>query len=229
MRLLLIDHGCCDLPDTRVHHWRRELETLGVRASVCGPSTVSHLKEQHAGLHGIHLHDIAAASGALLKAVQSGESEALLNASATVSPRLLGLIRETARQMVAEAVDTHGPDVIFVLHAGILTDLAIETGIPVAVHVSLTDLAAAGSRQSMRDFITSSLGSCNAIVAADVATAELLGQEWLSIDSQALDAAASRVEVWPLEHGSATAMLSLCHRVLDRRREAGHGFFAARE
>ena len=212
MRLLLIDHGCCDLPDTRVHHWRRELETLGVRASVCGPSTVSHLKEQHAGLHGIHLHDIAAASGALLKAVQSGESEALLNAIATVSPRLLGLIRETARQMVAEAVDTHGPDVIFVLHAGILTDLA-----------------AAGSRQSMRDFITSSLGSCNAIVAADVATAELLGQEWLSIDSQALDAAASRVEVWPLEHGSATAMLSLCHRVLDRRREAGHGFFAARE
>ena len=151
MRLLLIDHGCCDLPDTRVHHWRRELETLGVRASVCGPSTVSHLKEQHAGLHGIHLHDIAAASGALLKAVQSGESEALLNAIATVSPRLLGLIRETARQMVAEAVDTHGPDVIFVLHAGILTDLAIETGIPVAVHVSLTDLAAAGSRQSMRD------------------------------------------------------------------------------
>ena len=111
----------------------------------------------------------------------------------------------------------------------ILTDLAIETGIPVAVHVSLTDLAAAGSRQSMRDFITSSLGSCNAIVAADVATAELLGQEWLSIDSQALDAAASRVEVWPLEHGSATAMLSLCHRVLDRRREAGQGFFAARE
>ena len=68
---------------------------------------------------------------------------------AGVPSRLLGLARETALQIIAEAADALYPDTIFVLHAGILTDLAVETGAPVVVHVSAADLAATPDRPSL--------------------------------------------------------------------------------
>ena len=148
MRILLIDHGCCDHPHTRIHRLREALVTAGASVAVCGPSSLHGLDEQPTGMHGIHLHDIAAANRRLLAAVRDGAPEAFLAAVADVPSRLLGLARETARQVIAEAADALYPDAIFVLHAGILTDLAVETGAPVAVHVSRADLEAAAARRS---------------------------------------------------------------------------------
>ena len=112
MRILLVDHGCCDHPHTRVHTLRAELGTLGVEANVCGPSSVPGLERQPAGMHGIHLHDVAAASRPLLAAVREGSAEAFLAAVGAVPARLLGLVRETARQTIAEATDSSDPDAI---------------------------------------------------------------------------------------------------------------------
>ena len=61
MRLLLIDHGSCDPPTTRVHPLRSRLASEGFETLVCGPASVSNLLGQTPGLHGIHLLDIAAA------------------------------------------------------------------------------------------------------------------------------------------------------------------------
>jgi hypothetical protein len=214
MRILLIDHGCCDHPHTRVHRLREGLEALGIKSAVCGPSTLPGLVEQPRGMHGIHLHDVAAASRSFLAAVKDGSPETLLDAVAGVPSRLLGLARETARQMIAEATDTLYPDAIFVLHAGILADLAIETGAPVVVHVASGDLVAAASRPSLRNLVAAAIGSSEIIVAADEATAEAVKTEWLS---EAPDAE-PRTQVWPLAADCAAKISIACRAARTRRR-----------
>lgn len=213
MRILLIDHACCDAPHGRVHAVHDGLIAAGARAAVCGPSSASGLESSHPGFHGIHLHDVAAASHALLAAVREGSAEALLAAVAGVPARLLGLVRETARQMIAEAVDALDPEAIFVVHAGILADLAIETGAPVVVHVAAGDLAAAAARPSLRRLVGSALGSCGVVVAADEATAATLRESWLEPDA----IAEGRCETWRLDAGRADRVLAACRRAATRR------------
>lgn len=221
MRLLLIDHGCCDPPGTRVHALRAALRDHAVVAVACGPSSVPSLAEQPAGLHGIHLHDIAAANRRFLAAVRDGSPAAFLAATAVVSPGLLGLAREAARQTIAEAVDAVDPEAIFVLHAGILTDLAIETGIPVAVHVSLSDLAAADGAAAMRTLVAAAIGSCNAVVAADDATAAVLREHWLAAEGEWHEPPEA-IAVWPIgDECRAAAIAAACRDALAHRRGPG--------
>ena len=199
MRILLIDHGCCDHPHTRVHRLREGLEAAGVTVAVCGPSR----------LHGLD------ANRRFLAAVQDGGPEAFLMAVADVPSRLLGLARETARQMIAEAADALYPDAIFVLHAGILTDLAVETGAPVVVHVATADLEAAAGRPSLKRLVRSVLGSCDGIVAADAAVAESLLRDWLGGDAEQC----LRCETWPIDGADAAArVVGACAAALARRR-----------
>lgn len=217
MRILLIDHGCCDLPDTRIHRLRAGLEAIGMEVAVCGPSAVPGLEVRPPGLYGIHLHDVAAGSRAFLAAVRDGSAEAFLGAVADVKSRLLGLARETARQMIDEAADALYPDAIFVAHAGILTDLAVETGAPVVVHVSAVDLAAAAGRPSLRRLVGGAIGSSSLVVAADGDTAAALRREWIGAD----DDAARRIQVWPLDAAAAPRIASACGLALARRRGEG--------
>ncbi|MEI6240066.1 MAG: hypothetical protein WCR51_06735 [Planctomycetia bacterium] len=211
MRLLVIDHGCCDPPATRVHALRAALRDHGGAAVACGPSSIPGLAEQPPGLHGIHFHDIAAANRGFLAAVRDGSPAAFLAATGGISPSLLGLARETARQTIAEAVDTVDPAAIIVLHAGILADLAIETGVPVVVHVAAADLDAAAGSQRLAELVTATLGSAESIVAADAETARRLGADWLDTDT------AAACETWPATPESAALMLAACHRAIDRR------------
>jgi len=212
MRILLIDHGCCDHPHTRIHRLRTGLAAAGASVAVCGPSSLHGLDEQPAGMHGIHLNDIAAANRRLFAAVQNGAPEAFLAAVADVPARLLGLARETARQVIAEAAD---PDAIFVLHAGILTDLAVETGAPVVVYIADADLRAAASRPSLRRLVMSALGSSDGIVAADLATSTALRQSWLGDDADQC----TRCETWPIDVSDAAARVAAaCAAALARRR-----------
>ena len=217
MRILLVDHACCDPPHTRVHALRAGLESLAVEAAVCGPSSVPSLAVPQPGLHGIHLHDVAAASRKLLAAVRDGSPEAFLSATAAVPARLLGLVRETARQMIAEAVDAFDPEAIFVLHAGILADLAIETGAPVVVHVAAGDLAAAAERPSLRRLVGAAIGSSGMVVAADATTALVLERHWLPADA----ITDGRVETWPVGDARVDRVLATCRRAAARRRPAG--------
>jgi hypothetical protein len=214
MRILLIDHGCCDHPHTRVHRLREDLERLGARSAVCGPSSVPGLEVQPPGMYGIHLHDVAAASRGFLAAVKDGSPEAFLTAVAGVSARLLGLARETARQMIAEAVDAVDPDAIFVLHAGILTDLAVETGAPVVVHVAAGDLAAAADRPSLRRLVAAAIGSSDGIIAADDTTKAKLLEDWLRGDAEA----AGRCLTWPLTDAAGSDVAAACRQAAARRR-----------
>ena len=221
MRLLIIDHGCCDYPAGRAHRCRRRLEELGDHAAVCGPSSVPNLVEQHPGMHGIHLNDIAAASRAFLAAVRDGSPEAFLSAVTAISPGLLGLVREAARQTIAEAVDSVDPEAIFVLHAGILTDLAIETGVPVAVHVAPSDLAAADGVAAMRTLVAAAIGSCNAVVAADADTAATLRSRWLAAEGERHEPAEA-IAVWPLDADCrAAAIATACREALAHRHGPG--------
>lgn len=213
MRILLVDHGCCDPPHTRIHALRTPLEAAGCTVAVCGPSTANAFEEQPPGMHGIHLHDVAAASHEFLAAVREGSPEAFLRATAHVPSRVLGLARETARQMVAEAADAIFPDAIFVLHAGILADLAVETGAPVVVHVSAADLEAATSRPSLKRLVLSALGSSDRIVAADDAVAARLA-EWLGNDADTQ----GRREIWPFDADAAPRVADACRLALARRR-----------
>ena len=213
MRILLIDHGCCDHPHTRVHRLREGLEALGCTVAVCGPSTVHSLEEQPRGMHGIHLHDVAAASREFLAAVRDGRPEAFLRVTSRVPSRVLGLARETARRMIAEAADEAWPDVIFVLHAGILADLAVETGSPVIVHVSRTDLEASAARPSLDRLVMGAIGSSDRIVAADEETA-LAVRERIGDDEDFR----SRCDVWPYADDCAARVHDACRRALARRR-----------
>jgi hypothetical protein len=163
-------------------------------------------------MFGIHLHAIAAASHRFLAAVQEGSPESLLAAVPLLSPRLLGSVRETARQLIAEAVDACDPDAIFVMHAGILTDLAVETGAPVAVHVSQADLESAASKPAMRTLVARALGSCELVAAADAAAAAALHAGWLEPD------AITAADVWPLAPESAGHMAAACRTAVVRRR-----------
>jgi hypothetical protein len=213
MRILLIDHGCCDPPHARVHALRAGLEAAGCTVAICGPSTANAFEEQPAGMHGIHLHDVAAASRGFLAAVRDGTPEALLKVVPTVPARLLGLARETARQIIAEAADAIFPDAIFVLHAGILADLAVETGAPVVVHVSAVDLEAAAGRPSLKRLVVSALGSSDRIVAADHAVAGAV-TTWLGDDADVR----SRCDTWPFDASAAPHVAEACRRALARRR-----------
>jgi hypothetical protein len=159
-------------------------------------------------MFGIHLHDIAAASRKLHAAVTAGDARTLLAALAGVSPRLLGLVRETARQAVAEAVDTFGPDVIFVLHAGILADLAIETGVPVALHVTAPDLAAAAGGR-VRELVLAAIGSCAVVGVDAVDTAAVIRSDWAD------DAPLAR-EPWAAEPAAAPLVLAVCEAAIQR-------------
>jgi hypothetical protein len=195
-----------------VHHYRAALDRLGVAAAVCGPSSVPQLEMQHTGMYGIHLHAVAAASHRLLAAVREGSAEQFLRAVPAISPRLLGSVRETARQLIAEAVDAIDPDVIFVMHAGILTDLAAETGAPVVAHVARADLASAATKPLMRQLVTRGLGSCEAVVAEDEAAAAAIADGWLEAEDSA------GVEIWPLDAGSVDRLVASCQTALARRR-----------
>jgi hypothetical protein len=213
MRILLIDHGCCDPPVTRVHALRHALEQAGIGAAVCGPSAVPGLEQQQPGMFGMHLDDVAAASRRLLTAVRSGDATAFLTTVATVPARLLGLVRETARQTIAEATDAVDPDAIFVLHAGILTDLAVETGAPVVVHVSAADLAAAEGRPSLKRLVAGAVGSCGVVVADAEETAGVLRRDWLSGDPE------GRCEVWSITDVAVAAvpLAAACRRAVASR------------
>jgi len=214
MRVLLVDHGCCDPPDTRVHACRAALVRLGVEPLALGPASTSSLEAETPGLRGVHLHDIAAANKRFLRAVRDGSPAAFLAASAAISPSLLGLVRETARQTIAEAVDAFNPDAIFVIHAGILADLAIETGVPVALHVSGADLIAAAASDRIRDLVISTLSSVEALIATDGETAEVLARDWLDHDESDEGPAC---EVWPVSAAAAPALLAACERARGRR------------
>ncbi|NBW97586.1 MAG: hypothetical protein EBR28_12885 [Planctomycetia bacterium] len=208
MRLVVIDHGCCDPPATRVHALISALREAGAEVVACGPSSIPGLAEQPPGLRGVHLHDIAAANRRFLAAVRDGRPEVLLAALARVSPGLLGLAREAARQTIAEAVDAFDPDAIFVLHAGILAELAIETGVPVAVHVSAADLDAADPREPLSDLVAAALGSAESIIAADSETARRLQAEWLDGDV---------CDTWPIDSTAAPRILAACRAAIARR------------
>ena len=212
MRVLLVDHGCCDHDHTRVHRCRTALADVGVVATVCGPSSVPRLEEHHPGMFGIHLHAIAAASHRFLAAVRDGSPESLLAAIPLLPPRLLGSVRETARQLIAEAVDACDPYAIFVMHAGILTDLAVETGAPVAVHVSRADLEAAAAKPAVRSLVARALGSCEVIAAADAAAAAALRDGWPEAEAVATE------HVWPLAEESAARLAAACRAAVARRR-----------
>ena len=213
MRILLVDHGCCDHPRTRIHGLRQTLEAAGCTVAICGPSTVNAFEEQPPGIHGIHLHDVAAASREFLAAVREGSPEAFLRAAAHVPSRVLGLARETARQMVAEAADAIFPDAIFVLHAGILADLAVETGAPVVVHVAAADLEAAAARPSLKRLVVAALGSSDRVIAADDAVAATLA-DWLGDDAETR----SSHEIWPFDEAAAPRVAEACRLALARRR-----------
>ncbi|MFM9197957.1 MAG: hypothetical protein ACKOWG_19900 [Planctomycetia bacterium] len=101
---------------------------------------------------------------------------------------------------------------IFVMHAGILTDLAAETGAPVVAHVAQGDLAAAATKPLMRTLVGRALGSCEAVVAADAATAAALQAGWLAADEQ------TPQETWPLAPESADRIAATCRTALARRR-----------
>jgi len=215
MRILLIDHGCCDPPATRVHACREQLERLSAVPLACGPASVPSIEAQIPGLHGIHLHAIASASRIFLQAIHDGSPAAFLAATAAISPRLLGSVRETARQTIAEAVDAFDPDAIFVLHAGILADLAIETGVPVALHVAAGDLAIAAGAERIRDLVAAAIGSAEALFAEDEATAAAIAQDWLDQDDPSERRQAAVFAAGP---DQAAQILAACEQALARRR-----------
>lgn len=208
MRILLIDHANCDPPHTRAHQLRAALNLVRVRATVCGPASVPSLADQPQGMFAIHLLDTVAASRKLHAAVQAGGAEAFLAAVAGVSPRLLGLVRETARQGIAEAVDAVNPEAIFVIHAGILADLAIETGLPVAVHVADGDLALATG--PVRELVAAAVGSCGCVATASATTAAALRADW--VDDPPLVK-----EPWAIGPEAAEHVVEACRAAVRRR------------
>ena len=210
MRVLLVDHGCCDPPTTRAHRYRAQLARQRIEALICGPAEAPPgLPAGH--LHRIDLQGMAAASPLLLHLLRDGTAQAFLQATGDLPGPLLGVVRESARQTLAAAVDALDPDVIFVLHAGILADLAVETGAPVAVHVVHSDVARyrhAAPTQA-RELVAAALASAELVIAADEATAQELQQHWLD-DTPHLP-------VWPLEEGAGELIAAACRTALQRR------------
>jgi hypothetical protein len=211
MRVLLVDHDCCNPPTTRVHRYRAQLAQQGIEALICGPAEASHGLPA-GGLHHIDLQDMAAASPLLLHQLREGTAQAFLQATGDLPGHLLGVVRETARQTLAAAVDALDPDVIFVLHAGILADLAVETGAPVAVHVAHSDVARYRHTPptQARELVAAALASAELVIAADQATAQELRQHWLD-DTLSLP-------IWPLEDGAGKPIAAACRTALQRRR-----------
>ena len=212
MRVLLVDHGCCDPPTTRAHRYRAQLAQQGIETLICGPAEASPGPGLAAGgVHRIDLQDMAAASPLLLHLLRHGTGQAFLHSTGDLPGQLLGVVRESARQTLAAAVDALDPDVIFVLHAGILADLAVETGAPVAVHVAHSDVARyrhAAPTQA-RELVAAALASAELVIAADAATAQELQQHWLD-DTPPLP-------VWPLEDGAGDLIAAACRTALQRR------------
>lgn len=216
MRLLLVDHGCCDPPHSRVFRCRDWLLPERIEVLACGPASVSALAAPTPGLHGIHLRDIAAANRTFARAVRDGTPQAFLDTSPTIPAPLLGLVRETARQAIAEAVDGFDPAVILVLHAGIFADLAVETGVPVAIHVGPADLPAARQDERVHALVAAALVSAEVVMAADATTERLLKAEWL-------DVAATNVGAVAGVDASGGPALAAAVRLAARQRGGGGG------
>jgi hypothetical protein len=216
MRLLLVDHGCCDPPHSRVFRCRDWLLPERIDVLACGPASVSALVAPTPGLHGIHLRDIAAANRKFARAVRDGTPQTFLDTSPTIPAPLLGLVRETARQAIAEAVDDFDPDVILVLHAGIFADLAVETGVPVVVHVGPHDLSAARHDERVHLLVSAALASAEVVMAADPTTEALLTAEWL-------DAAATNIGPTADVDEHCGPFLAEAVRLAARRRGGGGG------
>lgn len=216
MRLLLVDHGCCDPPHSRVFRCRDWLLSERIEVLACGPASASALEAPTPGLHGIHLRDIAAANRKFARAVRDGTPQSFLDISPTIPAPLLGLVRETARQAIAEAVDGFDPAVILVLHAGIFADLAVETGVPVVVHVGPADLTAARHDQRVLLLVSAALASAEVVMAADSTTEALLTAEWL-------DAAATNIGPVAEVDDRCGRVLAKAVRLAAQRRGGGGG------
>ncbi len=125
-----------------------------------------------------------------------------------LSDEELAVARENARQAVYRAVDDENPDVILVLHAGAIADLAVETGVPLVVHAALADLEAAGEGV-VRDLVASSLGAADIVVADDAETGRVLRRDdWLPAD----------VDVEIVPRADAAKLVAACRRASERRR-----------
>ena len=125
-----------------------------------------------------------------------------------VEPDELAAARESARRAIDLAVDREDPEVILVLHAGVIADLAVETGVPVVVHVALIDLEAVGGDGPIRDLVASSLGSADVLAAADTATRRrLVAEGWTSDED----------DVRLVPTGDAKKLIAACRRAIDRR------------
>lgn len=217
MRLLLVDHGCCDPPHGRVFRCRDWFVGERIEVLACGPASVSPLEAPTPGLQGIPLRHIAAANRRFARAVREGTPEAFLDTSPTIPAPLLGLVRETARQAIAEAVDGFDPAVILVLHAGIFADLAVETGVPVAIHVGPADLAAARQDPRVHALVAAALVSAEIVMAADDTTHRRLTEGWLET------AAANVGPTAALDEGSGPALAAAVRLAARRRDGAGGG------
>lgn len=139
---------------------------------------------------------VAEASGLFPRAVAALGLDALAEA------------REAVRQAIDVAVDRDDPDVILVLHAGAIADLAVETGVPVVVHVAMADLEAVVG-ESIRGLVASSLSAADVLAAADTTTAHrLVADGWTFDDAD--------VQVVPA--GDGERLIAACRRAVDRRR-----------
>ena len=127
--------------------------------------------------------------------------------AAALEPSALAEAREAVRQAIDVAVDRDDPDAILVLHAGAIADLAVETGVPVVVHVAMADLEAA-VEESIRALVASSLSAADVLAAADTATARrLVADAWTFEDAD--------VQVVPA--GDGEKLIAACRRAIDRR------------
>lgn len=127
--------------------------------------------------------------------------------AARLSDAQLAVAREAARQAVSRAVDGDCPDVILVLHAGAIADLAVETGVPLVVHAAIADLESAGDG-IIRELVASSLGSADVVLADDAATESALRRDgWVPHDAE--------IEI--VSRSDAARLVAACRRAGDRR------------
>lgn len=215
MRLLLVDHGCCDGVLSRGFRCRDALVREGIEALLCGPASVSPLEAATPGLQGIPLKAVAAGNRAFAAAVRDGDPDAFLRTSAGLPAALLGLVRETARQAMAEAVDGFDPAAILVLHAGIFADLAVETGLPVVILASLADLASARRDPRVCELVAAALASAEAVVPVDEDAAAALAADWL--EEPGPEAALADPPAGPVDGVGAACLAAAIRRACRRR------------